>query len=308
MPTFTLQPEGPFSLSRAADVVSRFPPLSHQPRPGSEVRVGFILDGALTPVAARLSEESGRIRCEVAGTSDIEAARAQVARILSLDHDGSAYPALGRRDPALGALMDAFEGLRPVCFTSPYEAACWAVLSQRISKAQAARLTAGLVARGEERARLDGEEIAVFPSPARLLALSDLGPVPAVKAARLRAIAEAALEGALDATHLRALGDQEAPRRLAELPGIGPFWSSGIYLRACGAVDVFPDEPRSRDALSRLHPEADARALDAIIDGYRPFRMWACFLLRVAEARGVFDQLERPTPSASRARSRRLAV
>lgn len=38
----------------------------------------------------------------------------------------------------------------------------------------------------------------------------------------------------------------EAPRRLAELPGIGP-WSAGlVLLRGLGRTDVFPPAMRSR--------------------------------------------------------------
>ena len=54
-------------------------------------------------------------------------------------------------------------GLRPVGFWSPYEAAAWAVLSQRIRVTQAAKLRAEIVDRHGD----DG----AFPSPQRLLGL-----------------------------------------------------------------------------------------------------------------------------------------
>jgi 3-methyladenine DNA glycosylase/8-oxoguanine DNA glycosylase len=79
---------------------------------------------------------------------------------------------------------------------------------------------------------------------------------------------------------------------LLELRGIGPFWSQGIYLRGCGIVDAFPDEPLAIAALGHLHGLGDRppRAeLDRLTDFYRPFRMWTCFLLRVAAGRGLID-------------------
>jgi DNA-3-methyladenine glycosylase II len=76
-------------------------------------------------------------------------------------------------------------------------------------------------------------------------------------------VARAALDGRLDAERLRALGPVAGPASVRGIRGIGEFWSSGIYLRGCGIVDVFPDEP------------------------LRPYRMWAAFLLRVAAGQGI---------------------
>jgi hypothetical protein len=77
---------------------------------------------------------------------------------------------------------------------------------------------------------------------------------------------------------------------LTAIRGIGLFWASGIYLRACGIVDAFPDEPLAIAALGALHGLGDrpsAPDVQRLTEAYRPYRMWACFLLRVAAARGV---------------------
>jgi hypothetical protein len=74
--------------------------------------------------------------------------------------------------------------------------------------------------------------------------------------------------------------------------GIGPFWSQGIYLRGCGIVDVFPDEPLSVAALGHLHGLGDRpapRVLAELTEQYRPYRMWVCFLLRVAAGGGLIE-------------------
>jgi DNA-3-methyladenine glycosylase II len=60
------------------------------------------------------------------------AIRDQVARILSLDLDGSGFAAVGRADPVVAGLQRRYPGLRPVSFWSPYEAAAWAIIGQRI--------------------------------------------------------------------------------------------------------------------------------------------------------------------------------
>ncbi|MCZ9339301.1 DNA-3-methyladenine glycosylase 2 family protein, partial [Streptomyces sp. TRM76130] len=66
-----------------------------------------------------------------AGGNHGQPAAADVARILSLDVDGSGFADVAA-DPVVAGLMEQFPGLRPVCFNSPYEAAAWAVIGHRV--------------------------------------------------------------------------------------------------------------------------------------------------------------------------------
>jgi len=288
-----IEPRGPFSWESALEVLGSFPPTRHQGRSASNaVPLTFPLDGSFTPVATALRFEEGALRGEVTGTDDLEAVERQVARIFSLDHDGSNYPAVGERDPAIGRLMSALPGLRPVCFTSPYETAAWAVVSQRISMRQAASIKARLIAEHGHPLTLGGVEVRCFPTPERLLEVESVAGLAGEKVARLHGVARAALAGLLDCDRLRALGDEAGPASVRAIPGIGPFWSSGIYLRGCGIQDVFPDEPVAIAALGRLHGLADeptAAQVRQLTEVYSPFRMWVCFLLRVAVNRGLIE-------------------
>jgi len=300
-PTFSIEARGPFSWTRAVDVLGHFGPTSrHAPEAGAAldpalpIRLAFPLDGDFSPVAVALRFADGRLHGEVAGTKRIDAVAAQVARIFSLDVDGADYPDVARRDPALAPVMDALPGLRPVCFTSPYETAAWAILSARISMAQAARVQDRLIAEHGRKLTVGGGDVWSFPTPERLLAVSSLPGVAPEKLVRLHSVAQAALEGVLDASRLRALGDVAGPASLQAIRGIGPFWSSGIYLRGCGISDVFPDEPLSVAALGQLHglgDRPDAATVERLTGEYAPFRMWVCFLLRVAAGRGIIPGL-----------------
>jgi DNA-3-methyladenine glycosylase II len=269
---FTLHAKGPFSWAQSLSVLARWQPMS---RFAGGATLAFNLDGDFAPVVVRLWEWQRGLRGEVRGTHRVDAAARQVARIFSLDHDAGEYPTVGERSPALGRLMGLLWGLRPVCFPSPYEAAVWAILSQRVSMDQAARLKDRLL--GEHGVEIDG--VRCLPPPDRL---ARVGGLPAEKLTRLRALAEHA--DLLDADRLRALGDEAGPAALTKIRGIGRFWSQGIYLRACGIRDVWPDEPRA---------QAAARKLGGNPDDWRPFRMWACFLLRVADGRGLIQARNR---------------
>jgi len=293
--TFAIVPEGPFSWDAACDVVAHFSPISrHWAGSGDPLRVALLLDGTFEPVAVALRWDGDRLAGEVAGTRDIEAVSRQVARIFSLDHDGTGFAELGRRDPEFERLLAAFPGLRPVCFTSPYECAAWAILSARISMRQAAAIQDRLIAGFGTRLEVGGGEVWAFPAPERLAELTELPGLAAIKVERLRGVEAAALDGLLDARRLRALGPVDGPASLLSIAGIGPFWSSGIYLRGCGIVDEFADEPLSIAALGALHglgDRPDPKTLARLTDAYRPYRMWATFLLRVAASRGAIPGL-----------------
>src|SRR5215471_18945589 len=150
--------------------------------------------------------------------------------VLALDVDGRGWPRVGRRDPVIGGAQARLPGLRPCGFHSPYEAAAWSVLAQRLRVVQAARLRAALIARyGEGGA---------FPPP-HTLARAHLD-LPGRKSEYLRAVAEAALDGLLDGTALRALDPADAVQRVQQVKGLGPFAAELVVVRGANAPDALP--------------------------------------------------------------------
>ena len=292
---FTITPEGPFSWAAARSGLGSFAPVARHASPGSDtVRMTFPLDGDFAPTAVALTYLDGTLKGEVVGSTRTEAAARQVARIFALDHDGSGYWDLGRREPKLGRVLVELEGLRQISFTCPYECAAWAVMSQRISKRQAATAQLWLAREHGTALTVAGETVHCFPTPEQLLEVERVPGLSQVKVERLHGVAEAALAGRLDVDRLLGLGPVGAPKSLRTIAGIGDFWSEGIYLRACGVVDVFPNEPISIAALGHLHGLGDRpepAAIAELTDLYRPYRMWVCYLLRVAAARGIISGL-----------------
>ena len=290
-----LVPDGPFSLDLARTAVMRWAPVSRFARDAARPLVlAAIADDDLRPVAFALTQDAvdGPVTVEILGTGDPDAARAQIARVLSLDHDASGLvgpDSVATRDPAVGAVLARAHGRRPTLFPSVYEAAAWAVISPRIGQDHAATLTRRLAAEHGETLAVAGETIAAFPTPHALLALDEVPGLPAEKVRRLHGVARAALDGDLDVARLRALGPDRARAALRRVRGIGEFWSSGIWLRACGVVDEWPDEPRATAALARLHGRDpadydDPATLAAATAPLAPYRMWVAFLLRMGEA------------------------
>src|SRR2546428_10091925 len=126
MRTFTIVPSGQFSLEEAANFGfgQRLSPTWD-----GVMRLAFCVDGYREQAGVEVRQDGDGVHCAVTGDADLGAVRRQVARVLSLDHDGLAYDEVGRRDPVIGRLQAVAAGLRPPLFYSPYEAAAWAVLS-----------------------------------------------------------------------------------------------------------------------------------------------------------------------------------
>jgi DNA-3-methyladenine glycosylase II len=169
-------------------------------------------------------------------------------------------------------------GLRPVCFFSPYEAACWAVLAQRTSMVLAAAVKERIAHRLGELVRVAGVASWAFPSAPRLHAAAGDLPVPEAKRNRLREVAEAAMDGRLDAARLRALSVADALAAVRELPGMGPFSAELVVLRGAGAPDVFPAaEGRLHRAMAALYGLVDVTParLAAVAEAWTPYRSWS---------------------------------
>ena len=136
--SFELRPVGPYSLAESVRFLEGFAPAAYEGHAEGHLHLAFVADGGEDVAGVCVREKDGVIVGDVSGDAGVEVVKGQVGRILSLDVDGSGFPEVGRRDPVVGALQARYPGLRPVCFHSPYEAAAWALIGQRIRIVQAA--------------------------------------------------------------------------------------------------------------------------------------------------------------------------
>jgi len=254
------------------------------------MRLAFCLDGDgyRHHAAAVVAEDGGVVHCTVIA-GDPVGVTAQVARVLSLDHDGTVFDEIARRDPVIAALQQVAPGLRPPLFYSPYEAAAWAVLSARRSGRQMAAVRRRLSEAHGAAFDLAGLPAPAFPTPEQLLRVRSFPGLNDLKITQLHAVARAAEAGRLDAEALKALGPEGAADRLRTLPGIGPFYADLVVVRATGFADVLSErEPKLLAAVGELyelgHP-ASAEELRLIAEAWRPLRTWAAVLIRAAHRR-----------------------
>ncbi len=260
--------QGPWSLATSRIFWEGFTPSALPQREGEALQSTFLVEGEWRRASVSVTQHGATAVLDLAGDGDLDLAAAQVCRFLSLDVDGRAWPDVGARDPVIAAAQAELPGLRPCGFYSPYEAAAWSVLSQRVRMSQAAALKASLARDG------------VFPAPAVLRSM-DLD-LPGRKPEYLRVVAEAALDGLLDGVTLRAMKPAAAVLTVQQVKGLGPFAAELVVLRGANAPDAVPhNETRLTDEVGERY----GRPLAEVSEAWRPYRTWAAVHLRVLRER-----------------------
>ena len=281
---FELRPVGPYSFGASVRFLEGFAPAAYGGDRSGHLHLAFVADGGEEVAVVCVMEEGGVILGEVSGGAEVGVVRRQVERILSLDVDGRGFPEVGERDPVVGELQARYPGLRPVCFYSPYEAAAWALIGQRIRIVQAAKIKARMARELGPSVEVHGGIEYAFPGPERLAALEGFQGLTLRKVEYLRRLGREASEGKLDAARLRSLPEEEALGRLEELSGIGPFSAGLILLRGAGTPDLLPlREPRLGRAVAMaygLDEPPSGQELERLALRWRPYRTWVTLHLR----------------------------
>ncbi|MGH2547778.1 MAG: DNA-3-methyladenine glycosylase family protein [Thermomicrobiales bacterium] len=290
--TFDLTAQGPFDFAESVRFWKGFTLFNagegaHE----ASVDLAFVPPGSNSAVGVRATGIPGGIHAEIYGDAPERIAR-DVARIFSLDVDARDFESLAERNPELTPLLDHYAGSRPVLFPSPYEAAAWAIISQRVRMTQAAKVKANLERELGELVQFPDNKLYAFPAPS---VLRKLGPFPglmATKVERLHGLAEAANE-VLNPAQLRAMSPADADSAVQAIPGIGGFSAELILLRGVGFPDQLPitgqhmSEGISR--LYRLSSVPDEATIREIAEDWRPFRGWVAFLMHRMLNDGAFE-------------------
>jgi AraC family transcriptional regulator of adaptative response / DNA-3-methyladenine glycosylase II len=198
---------------------------------------------------------------------DLAPAVARCRRVLDLDADPSAVDGTLAEDLALAPVIAKEPGVRVPRGADGFEIAVRAVVGQQISVAGARTVLAKLC--------VDG----MFPDAPALLDLPDEAfAMPAARRRTLRALAEAVASGSLDLDGGASREDTE--RRLGELPGIGPWTTSYVAMRALGDPDAFlPTDLGVRRGAAALGLPDDPKLLEDHARRWRPWRSYAVIRL-----------------------------
>ncbi|KUJ47298.1 DNA-3-methyladenine glycosylase 2 family protein [Micromonospora maris] len=275
-----------------------------------EVRDGTYRRGLRLPHgtgAVALTPADGHVAATLRLTDlrDLAPAVARCRHLLDLDADPVAVDQTLSADPALAAAVAAEPGVRVPHAVDGFEMAVRAITTQQVSLTSArttlthllttlytpalksvdqevcvgdgAREDANLLINGAEGVSVGEEGVRVggFPAAEEVLRVPDEGfRMPAGRREAIRAVARAVVAGELD---LEVGGERgEVARRLARVPGVGPWTGGYIAMRALGDPDVFmPTDLAVRRGAAALGLPDSPAALDEYATRWRPWRSYA---------------------------------
>lgn len=222
---------------------------------------------------------------------DIPTSNAAIDRItffLGLADDLQPLYLIGRTDPDFAPIIEQLYGYHQVKFITPFETACWAILSQRNLLSVAQKMKQALVKRFGGNLNVNGTVHWAFPEPAPLAIVGEgeLADVihNARKGEQLSTIARAFSE--VDEEFLGTAGYDEVEAWLRKIKGIGTWSAQFILLRGLGRMEHVPlTEKKLLQAASMTYgrgQEITPEVLQRIADRYGPWQGYWAHYLRVA--------------------------
>ncbi len=202
-------------------------------------------------------------------------------RLFDLSADSRVIEDQLAADPLLRAAVRRFSGTRVPGSWDGFETAVRAVVGQQISVKGATTLSGRIAAVYGEGVTPGGagcERLAASPEALQRLRAERVG-LTRARANTLRALARAVERG--DLCFDAAAELDETLASLQALPGIGPWTSQYIAMRACGEPDAFPSgDLILRRVAGTLDPRLDrGSALEAHAERWRPWRAYAAMML-----------------------------
>jgi AraC family transcriptional regulator, regulatory protein of adaptative response / DNA-3-methyladenine glycosylase II len=216
-----------------------------------------------------------RLRLQLNDLSDLNMLVQGCRHLFDLDAVPEVIANVLTTDPLLAPLIKARPGLRVPGTINGFELTVRAILGQQVSVAGARTLAARLVvALGEPLELPQGTLTHFFPTP-HAIAQTDLHGLGLTRSrvTALRALAHAVVEEGL--TLDRAADREQTITQLLHIPGIGPWTTSYVAMRALGDPDAFPATDLGlRRAFEQLGLAADSSSIERQAETWRPWRAY----------------------------------
>jgi DNA-3-methyladenine glycosylase II len=256
------------------------------------------------PVVWAITQDGagGDVRMRLYGPVDDPAPwQALAVRMLGTEVDLTPFYAAAAAVPEIAPLVARMRGVKPPRYPALWEALVNALIFQQISLHAALAILRRVIARFSPPVPFGAHTLSPFPAPDAILSssldeLRSLG-LSTAKARTLLALAGQIVAGEITEADLAALPSPEAARRLAELPGIGPWSAAVVLLRGLGRLDVFPRGDSGMAAtLRRLlavapgAEEATAARLVAALTPYQGLLYFHLLLGRLAASGLLSDE------------------
>jgi DNA-3-methyladenine glycosylase II len=289
----TLTPIPPFDFDKTLDFLGFFAPMEgEQVLAARALTKAVLIHGQIVvfEIAAPDSIERPRLDYTLhsdqpIGDATRAAAADRMAFFLSLHDDLRPFYAIALDDPPFAPVIERLYGYHQVKFLTPFENACWAVLTQRTPIPIAKQLKQALSARFGASLAIGDRRYMAFPESARLAdaeldELLELVGNPR-RAEYLQAIARA-FAGA-DEMWLRTAPYADVEAWLRAIKGLGAWSTTFVLLRGLGRMDHLPlGEWRLGQAAAQVYGRAlNAEELGQLAERYGAYRGYWAHYLRV---------------------------
>lgn len=163
----------------------------------------------------------------------------RVSFFLSLDDDlGPFYSIAREKDPQFYPVVEKEWGLHQVKFASLLEAACWALINQRMQRPTALRIKRTLTERFGESVEVDGVVYRAFPDLPHLKGATARQLLELTRNQRVtqRLVSLLSFPEVLDEGFLKTAPYEKAYERLKTVRGIGDWSAQLVLLRGLGRM------------------------------------------------------------------------
>ena len=291
-----ITPTPPFDFAKSLHFLGHFPPMQHeQTLSAHTLTKAIFVEGQI--IVFQLTS-TGTIEApqleytlfseQPIGALTSNAAIDRITFFLSQTDDLQPFYLVGRTDPDFAPIIEQLYGYHQVKFMTPFESACWAILSQRNLLTVAQKMKQALVEHFGGSMIVNGTVHWAFPEPAPLAIVSE-GELADVirntrKGEQLSTVARAFSE--VDEAFLRTATYDEVEAWLREIKGIGTWSAQFILLRGLGRTEHIPlTEKKLLEAASRTYgrgQEITPEDLQRIADKYGLWQGYWAHYLRVA--------------------------
>jgi DNA-3-methyladenine glycosylase II len=300
-----LKPVAPFDFSKSLEFLSDFTPMQNE----QAVRLGTFTKAVQVKgktvafeVADKGTIESPKLEftaySEAEFTGEVkELVADRISFFLSLQDNLKEFYEIAQKDECIQPAIKKFYGHKQVKFLTPFEIACWAILTQRIHMAVARKMKENVVKKLGGQINVKSVEYHSFPEPYNLVAASAELPelVPNMrKADYLSAVAEAFSK--VDEQWLRAAPYDEVHDWLTDIKGIGDWSANFVMIRGLGRMEELSNiEPQLALDVARIYAGKDDQMNNEevcqIAEKYGKWKgYWAYYLRIYAEFAYVFDK------------------
>jgi DNA-3-methyladenine glycosylase II len=293
--TGTLIPTPPFDFDKSLNFLSVFMPTKlEQTISAHTLTKAISIEGQtiVFQLIATGTAENPQLEYTLFSADPIseESHNAVVERIsffLSLQDDLQPFYHIGREDTDFTSLIEILYGYHQVKFLTPFENACWAVLTQRNPMKMAQKTKQALIERYGNHLVVDGNDYWAFPEPIQIAVADDDEILKLIRNDRRAEylIATARAFSEVDDEFLKTASDEEVEAWLRNIKGIGEWSATFIMIRGLGRMEYVPlSETRLLEAASKVYGhgnELSREELKHLAERYGSWQGYWAHYLRV---------------------------